>query len=263
MKPKDFLFDWVWERFPQERLPPAAERLWRYLEFLQSEARKFNLTAIHDMGEMVSRHVADSLAPLGLPDCPLAGRAQEPLRVVDVGSGNGLPGLAVAIVFPAWQVTLLEANQKKCDFLRRAAQLVEAGNVEVANLRAEVAGRDPALRETFDLALARALAILPVAMELCLPLARPDGWMLTYKGEDVLHETQVSGPAFEALSARLEHCAPYGVGALASVHTALWIRKTAPTAPLYPRRDGMPKKRPLWAPRGAARGADNEESPGG
>ncbi len=267
MKPKDLLFDWMWRHFPAERIPPAAETLWNFLEYLQVEARNFNLTAIHDMREMVERHVIDSLAPFAAPECPLraecAGSLLDPRaaaspdantqsesrpapRVIDIGSGNGLPGLALAVAFPAWRVTLLESNRKKCEFLSRAAEKIGAANVEVACERAENFGRDPARRDAHDLATARALAVLPVALELCLPLVRLGGWMLAYKGRECQAEIEVSNKAFGELGARLESSPLYPVGDSPAQHTAVWIRKTSATPERYPRRDGMPRKRPLW-----------------
>lgn len=248
-KPKDFLFDYVWRYFPQDVAPPPAERLWTFLEFLQREARHFNLTAIHDTAEMVTRHLIDSLAPLAQPDLPIDTKAA--LRVLDVGSGNGVPGLVVAIVFPHWNVSLLESNGKKVEFLREAAKEAGATNVEVIQGRAEVVARDATRRDGFDLVIARALAMLPTTLELCLPFVKPDGWFLAYKGFDCEKEIEVSRHAFGELKGELVMKEHYPLEPSSLIHTALWIRKSGPTPGAYPRRDGLPKKRPLWLERGA------------
>lgn len=246
VRPKDLLFDWTYRYFPQERIPPPAERLWGFLEFLQAEARKFNLTAISDMGEMVTRHVLDALGPLASEEAPVRGRLHEALRVIDIGSGNGVPGLVVAVIAPAWRVTLLESNRKKCEFLESAARVAGVDNVEVVCARAEVAARDPLRRDAYDFAMARGLAILPVALELCLPFVGPQGWLLAHKGTDCSQEIANSDLALRELRGGLKKVLPYTVGDLPSQHTAVWVQKLGSTPSEYPRRDGLPKKRPLW-----------------
>ncbi len=250
MKPKDFLFDWTWTHFPQERIPPLAESLWAFLELLQHENRKVNLTSINDIRDMVPRHLVDTLAPFASPDCPVD--PSEPLRAIDIGSGNGVPGLVLALVFPHWRVSLLESNRKKIDFLHQAVNELELGNVELLHGRAETLARQPAHRETFHLALARALAILPTTLELAVPFLLPRGWLLAYKGSDCHKEIEIARPAFQELCAQLLHTLPYALDPLPLVHTALWIQKLEPTSGTYPRRDGMPRKRPLWERRGSA-----------
>lgn len=257
-KPKDFLFDWTWQHFPQQRDPPPAERMWRFLEFLLKESRRFNLTAIHDPREMVTRHFVDALTPLAPVDCPVDKSAE--LRVIDVGSGNGVPGLVIAIAFPHWRVTLLESNHKRADFLVRAVAEVEAANVEVVVGRAETVGREADHRDRYDGVLARALAILPTTLELCLPFAKPGGWFLAYKGHDCEKEVEISREAFGLLNADLVRSDLYPLEPTSLIHTALWIRKSGPTPETYPRRDGLPKKRPLWKQRGAPQG-DEVRSP--
>ncbi len=239
----------MWQHFPQERVPPPAERLWTFLEFLEQESRHFNLTAIHDPREMVSRHFVDALGPFASPRCPV--RKADALRVVDIGSGNGVPGLVLAVAFPAWRVALLESNQKKSEFLSRAAEAIGAGNVEILHGRAEVLGREAGKREAYDLAAARALAILPTALELSIPFVATGGWLLAYKGDDCDKEIEVSRGAFDVLCAELVEVDAYPLDPTAAIHKALWIHKTGPTPETYPRRDGLPKKRPLWQRRGS------------
>lgn len=244
MRPKDLLFDWMWKHFPQQRIPPAAERLWTFLEYLQTEAKHYNLTAINDMGEMVRRHVLDALLPFTLPECPVA--VTQPLKVMDIGSGNGIPGLAAAIAFPDWQVVLLEANHKKCDFLRSAAEQTGTENVEVITGRAEHLAWEPSQRGGYGLALARALAMLPTALELCLPFVALDGWFLAYKGHECEKELEVSRCALDLLGGSIVRVDAYPVEDTTTVHHAVWVKKIAATPDFYPRRNGMPKKRPLW-----------------
>jgi 16S rRNA (guanine527-N7)-methyltransferase len=146
--------------------------------------------------------------------------------VIDVGSGGGSPGIPLAVALPGRSFTLLDAERRKCDFLRRIAS--ELPNVGVVWGRAEEQPTD-----TFGVALAKALAKPPVAAELCLPLVRPGGVAVLWAGETA--EPERVAAVAELLAAKLED-GPEGL---------LVLRKLGPTPPGFPRRPGMPKKRPL------------------
>ena len=162
--------------------------------------------------------------------------------LVDVGSGGGLPGLPLKIARPDLAVTLVEADQAKAAFLVRACAELGLRGVEVHARRAEEAGRDPRYREAFDVAVARALAPLPVLVELCLPLVRVGGRLLAQKtrAEDVAS----AGRAIELLGGRLAAVrdAP---SPLRSGGTVVVVEKVAPTPAAYPRRPGQPARKPL------------------
>jgi 16S rRNA (guanine527-N7)-methyltransferase len=162
--------------------------------------------------------------------------------VVDVGSGGGLPGLPLKIVRPDLQMTLIEADQAKSAFLVHACATLGLLGVEVVAVRAEKAGHDPRFRETFDVAVARALAPMPVLVELCLGLVRVGGRLLAQKTEGEDHEA--AGHAIEIMG-----------GAFGGVHaspspartggTVIVIDKVRPTPAAYPRRPGVPNRKPL------------------
>uniref|UniRef100_A0A7S3QS54 Ribosomal RNA small subunit methyltransferase G n=1 Tax=Dunaliella tertiolecta TaxID=3047 RepID=A0A7S3QS54_DUNTE len=116
----------------------------------------------------------------GMQSTPMA----QPLRVIDVGTGAGLPGMVLAVMRPHWQVTLLDSLRKRCDFLTRAAEVAGVQNVSVVWSRAEEGGRREELRDTFDLAVARAVAETRVLSELCLPFVRAGGLWIAAKGPD-------------------------------------------------------------------------------
>ena len=162
--------------------------------------------------------------------------------LVDVGAGAGLPGLPLKIARPELQVTLIEADQAKAAFLVHACAALNLAGVEVVARRAEDAGHDPRLREAFDVAVARALAPMPVLVELCLPLVRVGGKLLAQKtsGEDpavAAHAIEVlgGGPAEVHLSPSTAR----------SSGTVVVVPKTRPTPSRYPRRPGVPARRPL------------------
>jgi 16S rRNA (guanine527-N7)-methyltransferase len=163
-------------------------------------------------------------------------------KVVDVGSGAGLPGLPLKIVRPELELTLIEADQNKAAFLVYACATLGLEGVEVVARRAEEAGHDPRLRETFDVAVARALAPMPVLAELCLGLVRVGGKLLAQKteGEDgaaARHAIDVMGGAVSAV-----HASP---SAARNAGIIVVIDKIRATPPAYPRRPGVPTRKPL------------------
>ncbi|TME02394.1 MAG: 16S rRNA (guanine(527)-N(7))-methyltransferase RsmG [Chloroflexi bacterium] len=166
----------------------------------------------------------------------------EAKTVVDVGSGGGLPGLPLKIARPELAVTLVEADQAKAAFLVRACAELGLRDVDVVPRRAEDLGRDSKYREKFDVAVARALAPMRVLAELCLPLVRVGGRLLAQKtvGEDV----EAAQNALEILGGSLVSVVPAPSAARAS-GTVIVVRKSRPTPAGYPRRPGVPARKPL------------------
>ena len=163
-------------------------------------------------------------------------------KVVDVGSGGGLPGLPLKIVRPDLELTLIEADQDKAAFLVHACAQLGLEGVEVVGRRAEDAGHDPRLREAFDVAVARALAPLPVLAELCLGLVRVGGRLLAQKTES---EGAGAGErAIEIMGGMLiaVHASP---SAARRAGTVVVVEKVRPTPDAYPRRPGVPNHKPL------------------
>ena len=164
-------------------------------------------------------------------------------RLADVGSGGGLPGLPLKIALPALEVTLIESNRRKAAFLVAAAAQLGLTGVEVIPARAEQAGRDPRLREAFDAVTVRALAHMAVLAELCLPLVRVGGRLLAMKaGAEA--EVEAAIPAVEALGGRLAGIVPAPSPARARGQVVI-VEMTGPTPDRYPRRAGLPERRPL------------------
>jgi 16S rRNA (guanine527-N7)-methyltransferase len=163
-------------------------------------------------------------------------------RVVDVGSGGGLPGLPLKIARPSLNVTLVEADQDKAAFLVRACAVLGLHDVEVVARRAEEVGQDPHYRESFDVAVARALAPMPVLAELCLPLVKVGGRLLAQKTKT--EDVNAAGPAIEAMGGMLKAvvAAP---SATRGAGTVVIVDKVRSTPPAYPRRPGVPGRKPL------------------
>jgi 16S rRNA (guanine527-N7)-methyltransferase len=184
------------------------------------------LTAVRDPGEAWRVHVADALTAVALVT---AG------PVVDVGSGGGSPGIPLAAALPGLSFDLLESNGRKCAFLREAA--APFPNVRVVCARAEEHGR-AAGRDAYAVALARALAPLPVAAEWCLPLVRPGGRLVLYAGAP---DERLAGVA-ELLGAAAPVVVEVGE---AGGRCLLVLEKLRPTPERFPRRPGIARKRPL------------------
>jgi 16S rRNA (guanine527-N7)-methyltransferase len=163
-------------------------------------------------------------------------------RLVDVGSGAGLPGLPLKVMRPDLSVTLVEADQRKAAFLVQACAALGLKDVEVVAARAEDAGQDPRFREAFDVAVARALAPMPVLVELCLPLVRVGGRFLAQKTER--DDIKVGAHAIDVLGGSLAGIVP-APSAARRTGTVVVIDKVRPTPAAYPRRPGVPSRRPL------------------
>ena len=166
----------------------------------------------------------------------------EARRLVDVGSGGGLPGLALEITRPDLAVTLIEADQAKAAFLVQACAKLDLRDVEVLARRAEEVGRDGRYRESFDVAVARALAPMPALVELCLPLVRVGGRLLAQKTD--AEALEGARRAIELLGGELESVATTP-STIRRSGTVVAVAKVRATPPAYPRRPGVPGRKPL------------------
>lgn len=204
--------------------------------------RRFNLTAITDYDGVQIRHFLDSLSCLlALPRAELQAGA----RVIDVGTGAGFPGLPLRIVCPGMRLTLLEATRKKVDFLEHLLQRLGFSDVEVIHARAEDLAHRPGCREGYDWAIARALAEMPTLVEYLLPLVRVRGAMLAQKGENAPAEVHAAEEAIRILGGRVRKLVPVDLHGLAETRYLVIVDKVAATPEKYPRRPGIPEKRPL------------------
>jgi 16S rRNA (guanine527-N7)-methyltransferase len=166
-----------------------------------------------------------------------------PLRVIDVGSGGGLPGLPLRLARPDLRLTLLEANQRKAAFLVQAVATLGLAGVEVVARRAEDAGHAERHREAYDFALARALAPMPVLVELCLPFVAVGGRLLAMK-TNAAAEAESARSAIDRLGGELVRI-DAAASAARSLGEVVVVAKVRPTPPEFPRRPGVPSRRPL------------------
>jgi len=203
---------------------------------------RFNLTAITDWKGVLIRHFLDSLSCLqAIPQNELAAGA----RVIDVGTGAGYPGIPLKIVCPGMRLTLLEATHKKVMFLEHLIDRLGMDDVVAIHARSEELGRDVVHRESYDWSIARAVAKMPTLAEYLLPLARVGGAILAQKGEDAAAQVQEADEAIATLGGEVRQLVPVELRGLAETRYLVVIDKVAPSPEKYPRRPGMPKKRPL------------------
>jgi len=220
-------------------LPQASlDRYHAYLDLLVADSRRASLTAITDPTEIAIKHFLDSLTCLQIRDIAPGE------RVADIGSGAGFPGLVLAIIRPA-TYTLIEATKKRAAFLQRAAEALGIPDTTVIPSRAEEVGQNPDHREAYHLVLSRAVAPLAVLLEYGLPLTRLGGHFIAYKGPAVDEELDGCGNALRTLGGRIARILRFALPREMGRRTLIQVEKTAPSPPRYPRRPGIPAKRPL------------------
>ena len=217
---------------PETAAPGLADYAGRLLR--QNEV--MNLTAITDPTDVAHLHLLDSAAVA--QHVPLAGK-----RVVDVGTGAGLPGMVLRILNPDFDLTLLDSLGKRVDFLREVCAALSLSRVDCVHARAEEFAREQ--RERYDLALSRAVAALPMLCELCLPLVKVGGQFLAMKSVDTEEEIESAKGAIRTLGGKIRRVADYTIPTSEVIHRVVVIEKVAPTPKTYPRAFAKIKNSPL------------------
>ncbi len=200
---------------------------------------RFNLTAITDPIEIEIKHFLDSLSCLRV----IQFHGDE--RVIDVGTGAGLPGLPLKIVCPAIRLTLVESIRKKVEFCEYIVEKLGLSGVKVIHSRAEALGQDEIHRASYDWALARAVAVAPVLLEYLLPLLKIAGHAVLQKGSTGPQEIQLADQSLAVLGGEVIKMEPVELPKVTETRYLILVRKCAATPEKYPRRPGMPAKRPL------------------
>lgn len=221
---------------------PQAEQLAAYYELLTDWNRKMNLTAITEPRAVAVKHVADSLSAFD------AAIFTEGVRVIDVGTGAGFPGLVLKIYFPSMDLVLLDALQKRVKFLEAVVAALGLSGVSCLHGRAEETARQKKWRERFDLAIARAVARLDVLAEYTLPFVRVGGAALALKGARYAEEMAEAEQAAKILGGGKPTAKPIKLPGLDDGRAVVRIDKERPTPAAYPRKAGTPEKKPLGQP---------------
>lgn len=215
-----------------------CEQLFSFLQLLLSENQKYNLTAIKQPSDAIYKHIIDSIW--------LSNRLSQHAKLIDVGCGAGFPSLPLAIIRPDLRVTCLDSTAKKINFIRLCVKTLGLNNVMTVCGRAEELAHG-SLRDSFDVATARAVANLPVLCELCLPFVKPNGKFLAMKGRFSPEEFAISPAALKKLSAERLECHEYVLVTPDSAdrRTLVNITKVGKTNDNFPRKYSAILKDPL------------------
>ncbi len=206
---------------------------------LEMWGRRLNLTAIRGEREVARLHFLDSLTAFRIS------AARTASSVLDVGSGAGLPGVAMGIARPDLNVHLLEASARKARYLERLITTLGLERVRVLEGRAETIAHDPVIRESYSLVTARAVAPLPVLLEYCLPFCRPGGTFIAFKGPAAVEELKRAATALELLGGETQEIIEVTLPEANERRVLLSFSKTGSSNQRFPRPPGRPARRPL------------------
>ena len=220
----------------------SDEKVKKFIDFynmLISGNEKCNLTAITEMHEVVIKHFLDSLS------CIKAASFEGDLSMLDIGTGAGFPAIPLKILYPKLSVVLIESVKKKVDFLINTVSELGLENVKAIHVRAEYAGALDEYREKFDRVTARAVAQLNVLAEYCIPMVKLGGYFIALKGPSTEEEIKNAIPAIKELGGRIEKTITLKLPFSGEGRTLIAVRKVYKTPKKYPRRIGIPIKKPL------------------
>lgn len=207
-------------------------------ELLQWNQRT-NLTSIIEPAQVEIKHFIDSLSCLKIID------SLQSKKIIDIGSGAGFPGIPIKIVNPSLEIILLEATQKKVDFCRHILKIFNLNpNITLVG-RAENVAHDVNQREKYDIAISRAVASLPALLELLLPFVKVGGAAIAMKGKDIQQELASAERALQTLGGKIEVVQKIFLPILNEERNLIKISKIDSTPEKYPRRPGLPVKKPL------------------
>ncbi len=218
----------------------------RYMELLLYYNERMNLTAITDKDGILTKHFLDSMTFL------LSEKAEHGMSLIDIGAGAGFPSLPIKIARPDLRVTMLDSLNKRVGFLNTVVSELGLSDITAVHMRAEDGGRSE-MRESFDLATARAVADLSPLAEYALPFVRVGGYFVALKGTAPEEEINASKPAIKLLGGRIESVKDICIGDGELNHTLVIVKKLEKTPAKYPRKAGKPVKEPLREPVGRSR----------
>lgn len=215
------------------------EQFNHFFELLVTWNKHMNLTGIVEYEDVLSKHFFDSLT------CIKGLESWVDKKVIDVGTGAGFPGVPMKIANPSMEITLLDSLSKRINFLEAVVEALALEKVELIHGRAEDYGQNAAYRETYDVAISRAVADLSVLSEYVLPFIKIGGAFVAQKSLGAKDEIESSKHAIEILGGKIRDIIEVKVPGIDIVHALVIIEKVEPTPAKYPRKAGKPTKKPL------------------
>lgn len=215
------------------------EKFERYFLELLLWNEKCNLTAITEENEVIIKHFYDSLLIMSLKEWGRSG------RLLDIGTGAGLPGIPIKIMNPNMDVTLMDSLNKRVNFLKHIIEMLELKDIDAIHARAEEMGQDKRWREKYDIVVSRAVAKMPVLLEYCLPLLRIGGIFIAYKGAEIEEELAQAKKALQVLGGTIRTIEKMELPENSGSRSLVIVEKTGQTPRIYPRKAGMAEKKPL------------------
>ncbi|MDD5866946.1 MAG: 16S rRNA (guanine(527)-N(7))-methyltransferase RsmG [Lachnospiraceae bacterium] len=215
------------------------EKLNIYYQMIVEKNKVMNLTAITDPVGVTLKHFADSLAIASIMDM------SQDMSLIDVGTGAGFPGIPIKICFPNIRITLLDSLQKRLNFLDEVIERLGLEEINCIHSRAEDGGRNPDLREKYDIAVSRAVAPLQILSEYCLPYVKVGGAFIAYKSGDTEKEVIEAKNGIRKLGGGNISCQKFTLYDSDIHRSLIKIDKLEATSNFYPRKAGMPSKKPL------------------
>lgn len=209
-----------------------------FASFMLEENQRQNLTRITEADEVITRHLVDSLAILQWVEM------DKQQKLLDLGSGGGFPGIPLAILYPELEVTLVDSERKKVEYLTEVARKFNLNRLRAVHARAEELGHERDHREAYQIVVSRSVANLPVLLEYTLPLTVPGGCFWAFKGDTAQEEALRGGKAAEILGGTIKPLHSYQLSN-GSIHYLIEVHKSKNTPRSYPRKPGIPKKKPL------------------
>ena len=209
-----------------------------YIKLLQNSPH--NVTAIKDSQEIVIKHFIDSIFI-----AKFYKKFKKDLKIIDIGTGAGFPGIPLKILFPEIQLYLIESVKKKISFLKNLIDILDFSGIIILDERAEILAHDKTLRERFDLVLSRALAPFPILLEITSPFAKQKKEIVAYKGENVKKELYEANKALDVFNLIVKDIYFYSLPIIDHRRSLVFFEKANKTPEKYPRRPGIPQKRPI------------------
>lgn len=215
------------------------EQFLQYYEMLVEKNKVMNLTAITEFDEVVEKHFLDSVSLTQQLDL------HQPLKVLDLGTGAGFPGIPLKIVFPELEITLMDSLNKRVLFLQDVISSLQLQNIEAVHGRAEEAARNKKYRESFDLCVSRAVANISTLSEYCLPFVKIGGSFISYKSSTIEDELEDGKKGIAILGGKVKDVYKFTLPDSELQRSFVIIEKEKKTPKAYPRKAGTPSKEPL------------------